>query len=38
LKRQIIYPGAIPLETDLLNTNKNTMVALGKLVAATFGT
>lgn len=38
MKRQIIYPGAIPLETDLLNTNKNTMVALGKLVAATFGT
>jgi hypothetical protein len=35
---QTIYPGAIPLETDLLNTNKNVMVALGKMAAAVFGT
>jgi hypothetical protein len=38
LKRQIIYPGAIPLETDLLGTNKNMMVALGKVISAVFGT
>jgi hypothetical protein len=38
MDRQIVYPGAIPLETDLLNTNKNTMIALSKLAAAIMGT
>lgn len=38
MKRQIIYPGAIPLETDLLGTNKNTMIGLGKIISAVFGT
>lgn len=38
MDRQTIYAGQIPLETDLLNTNKNTMVALAKLAAAMFGT
>lgn len=38
MDRQIVYPGQIPLETDLLNTNRNTMLALGKLAAAIFGT
>lgn len=38
MKRQIIYPGQIPLETDLLATNKNTMIALAKLTAAIIGT
>ncbi|NOV25881.1 phage tail protein [Cupriavidus necator] len=38
MDRQIIYPGQIPLETDLLNTNKNAMIALAKLAAAMFGT
>lgn len=38
MDRQIIYPGQIPLETDLLNTNKNTMIALSKLAAAVLGT
>lgn len=38
MDRQIVYPGQIPLETDLLNTNRNTMIALGKLAAAIFGT
>ncbi|PXX42204.1 hypothetical protein, partial [Aquitalea magnusonii] len=38
MDRQIVYPGAIPLETDILNTNKNMMVALSKLAAAIFGT
>lgn len=38
MDRQIVYPGAIPLETDLLNTNKNAMLALAKLSAAMLGT
>lgn len=38
MDRQIVYPGQIPLETDLLNTNRNTMIALGKLAGAVFGT
>lgn len=38
MDRQIIYPGAIPLETDLLNTNKNAMIGLSKLAAAILGT
>lgn len=38
MDRQTVYPGQIPLETDLLNTNKNVMIALGKLAGALFGT
>jgi microcystin-dependent protein len=38
MDRQIVYPGAIPLETDLLNTNKNVMIGLAKLAAAILGT
>ncbi|MGE8152472.1 hypothetical protein ACQKP5_14620 [Pseudomonas vancouverensis] len=38
MDRVTIYPGAIPLETDLLGTNKNVMVALSKLSAAMLGT
>lgn len=38
MDRQIIYAGAIPLETDLLNTNKNALVGLSKLTAAVLGT
>lgn len=38
MDRQIIYPGAIPLETDLLGTNKNAMIGLSKLAAAILGT
>lgn len=37
MDRVTIYPGAIPLETDLLNTNKNTMIAISKLAAAMLG-
>jgi hypothetical protein len=37
LDRQIVYPGAVPLETDLLNTNKNAMFALGQLCQDAFG-
>ena len=38
MDRQIVYNGQVPLETDLLNTNKNTMVGLSKLSAALLGT
>lgn len=38
MDRQIVYAGAIPLETDLLNTNKNVMIALAKLSSAVLGT
>ena len=38
MDRQIVFPGAIPLETDLLNTNKFAMVGLSKLASAVLGT
>lgn len=38
MKRQIVYPGAIPLETDILNTNKNGMIALGHVLQDMLGT
>lgn len=38
MDRSIVYPGSIPLDTDLLGSNRNTMVALGALLAATLGT
>ena len=38
MDRVMVYPGAIPLETDILNTNKNSMIALSKLAAAILGT
>ena len=37
MDRTIVYPGAIPLDTDLLTTNRNTMLALGALIGATLG-
>lgn len=37
MDRQIIYPGQVPMETDLLLTNKNTMTAIAKLCAAVLG-
>lgn len=37
MDRQIVYPGAIPLETDLLNSNKYAMMGLAKLAAALMG-
>jgi hypothetical protein len=36
--RQIVYPGAIPLDTDLLSTERNIMVAIGYLAQAILGT
>ena len=38
MDRQQVYGGQIPLETDLLNTNKFAMVGLAKLAAAMLGT
>ena len=38
MDRTIVYPGAIPLDTDLLKTNRNTMLALGALISSTLGT
>lgn len=37
MDRNIVYPGSIPLDTDLLNAQKSTMIALGFLMHATFG-
>jgi hypothetical protein len=37
MDRNIVYPGAIPLDTDLLSINRNTMIALGFLMRATLG-
>ncbi len=38
MDRIIVYPGSIPQDTDLLNTNRNVMLALHGLIAATLGT
>lgn len=38
MDRQIVYPAAIPLETDLLNTNRNILVAIGLLAQDILGT
>lgn len=38
MDRQIVYPGAIPLETDILRSQKNDMIGLAKLAAAVLGT
>ena len=38
MDRTIVYPGSIPLDTDLLRLNRNTMIALGALMQAVLGT
>lgn len=38
MDRYINYAGQIPLETDLLNTNRNVLIGLAKLSHAMFGT
>jgi hypothetical protein len=38
MDRQIVYPGSIPLDTDVLNVERNVMVALGYLAQVTLGT
>ncbi len=37
MDRTIVYPGSIPLDTDMLRMNRNTMVALGALIQAVLG-
>ena len=37
MHRQIIYPGQLPIETDLLNTNRNTLIGLGFLAQDVLG-
>jgi hypothetical protein len=37
MDRILVYPGSIPLDTDILNTNRNSMVALGYLAQAILG-
>lgn len=38
MNRNIVYPGSIPLDSDLLSINRNTLIALGHLIRATLGT
>ncbi len=38
MDRILVYPGSIPLDTDILNTNRNCMIALGALAQAILGT
>ena len=38
MDRVIVWPGAIPLETDILNAQRNILVALGFLIADLLGT
>nr|WP_295744180.1 hypothetical protein [uncultured Acidocella sp.] len=38
MDRNIVYPGSIPLDSDILSTNRNAMVGLAALSAATLGT
>jgi hypothetical protein len=37
MDRNIVYPGSIPLDTDILSLNRNTMVAVAALGAAVLG-
>lgn len=38
MDRVTVYSGAIPLDTDILSTNRNAMIALGYLAQAILGT
>ena len=38
MDRQIVYPGAIPLDTDVLSTGVDVMTAIGYLAQAALGT
>jgi hypothetical protein len=37
MDRNIVYPGSIPLDTDLLAINRNTMIGIGFLAQAVLG-
>ena len=38
MDRQIVYPGAIPLDTDLLGAQRDAMIAIGYLAQTVLGT
>ena len=38
MDRNLVYPGSIPLDSDILNINRNSMVAFGFLAQAVLGT
>lgn len=38
MDRQIVYPGSIPLDTDLLHIQRHAMVAIGALAQSILGT
>ncbi|MCB8880422.1 hypothetical protein ACELLULO517_09275 [Acidisoma cellulosilytica] len=38
MDRQIVYPASIPLDTDFLSLNRNTMAAIGNALQAALGT
>ena len=38
MDRMMVYPGAIPLETDLLNTERDVLIALGWAIQGYLGT
>jgi len=38
MDRNIVYPGSIPLDTDLLTANRNAMIGVGFLAQAVLGT
>jgi hypothetical protein len=38
MDRNIVYPGSIPLDTDLLTVNRNAMIGIGFLAQAVLGT
>jgi hypothetical protein len=38
MDRNIVYPGSIPLDTDLLTINRNAMIGIGFLAQAVLGT
>lgn len=37
MERRIVYPGSIPLDLDILGPQQSTMIALGYLLQAAFG-
>ena len=37
-RKQIVYPAQIPLETDILNTKRNVLISIGRLLGDLIGT
>ncbi len=38
MDRVMVYPGQLPLETDVLSTNRNVLISIGMLMEAVLGT